>query len=445
MFERVRSTAPSFGTVLALVLSLSIAGSVFLIWPVIVSTSDQARHLTSSIADLNDLINSLLDSESSARGFLISGDEDILRHFRDASATAETMRRELLKSRADFGRQVALLNDLESTSDQELRSLRDAIARTRTGERPVTASTKTVLRDEALIARIREVGDRAEEHLQRSLQSTRDRGRYLVRLSQLISAFGCVGIFAIVLLSNIRIQRLGATRLRLNDELAVANEDLRQFVYSASHDLQEPLRQLMLYADLLDKNLKGKHAVENELSHLRSAATQMRALVSDLLGYTEVVSGTKSSDESSDLNLIARSAIESLRAAVEETKAEFSVGKLPVVRMAESQAHLLFQNLLSNSLKYRKKDVAPRVTISAQSSNGEWVISVADNGIGVDPAYHQMIFGIFKRLHTRTAYPGTGLGLAICRKIVERYGGAIWVESELGSGSTFRFSVPGRT
>jgi signal transduction histidine kinase len=418
---------------------------VFLIWPIYVSTADRASHITSSIADLNDLINALLDAESSARGFLLSGDERILRHFRDANSAAETMRQELLKSKTDFAGQENLLTELETTSDQKLGSLREAIARSRTDERSRTASTATILRDEELVARIRELGDQAEEHLQRSLQGTRKRGRDLVRLSQFISAFGCVGIFGIVLLSSMRIHRLGAARLRLNDELALANEDLRQFVYSASHDLQEPLRQLMLYADLIDKNLKGQHGVENELSHLRSAAKQMRALVVDLLSYTEVVSETKSVDASSDLNLIVKKAIESLRPAVEETKAEFSLGQLPVVRMAESQAHVLFQNLLSNSLKYRKKDVAPRVTISAQSSEGEWVISVADNGIGVEPAYHQVIFGIFKRLHTRTAYPGTGLGLAICRKIVERYGGAIWVESEPGSGSTFRFSVPSRT
>jgi light-regulated signal transduction histidine kinase (bacteriophytochrome) len=306
-------------------------------------------------------------------------------------------------------------------------------------------SEEDVRQDEALILDIRTLDHQAQARLDASLLVSRNRARFLARVAEWTASIGCAGIFAIVLLSQVRIQRLGASRVRLNDELAAANEDLRQFVYSASHDLQEPLRVLLLYSDVVERNIRTQRPVGNELGHLRSAAKQMSALLSDLLSYTQIVSGPKNANASSELNVEAAKAIEILRAPVEDTRAEISVGELPAVAMESAHALLLLQNLIANSLKYRKDDTTPRIVISAEKAGEMWVISVEDNGIGVESAYHQQIFGIFKRLHTRTAYPGTGLGLAICRRIVERYGGTIWVESEFGHGSTFRFSVPERS
>lgn len=433
------------GIAVALGLSLLISASAYLTWQQYVKTSDRTRHTTAVIGDTKELLTDVLDAESSARGFLLSGDEETFARFTAASAAARGRSERLAGSRGDFAGQQQLLSDLKDAIDQKLRRVELAVEGSRDLTPARTVSKRDMEEDGALLATIRILNVRAEDQLQRSLRTSRDRSRFFAGLAEWTASLGCVGIFTIVLLSQVRIQRLGASRLRLNDELTAANEDLRQFVYSASHDLQEPLRVLLLYSDLIDRNVQVQRPVANELGHLRRAAKQMSALLHDLLSYTQVVSGPKNIDAASDLKVETEKAIQSLRASVDETQAELAVGELPVVPMESAHALLLMQNLIGNSLKYRKAGLAPRVTILAERVRGKWVISVADNGIGVEPVYHQEIFGIFKRLHTRTAYPGTGLGLAISRRIVERYGGTIWVESGLGTGSTFRFSVPDRS
>jgi signal transduction histidine kinase len=440
--KRFRFIVRSPGIAAALALSLLISASAFAIWQEYIVTSDQTRRTTVMILNVKELLADVLDAESSARGYLLSGNARVLAHFRAASASADERSRVLFDSRNNFYGQDRLFRELSKNSGEKLRILRARVAAAQRSFALAPVSDDSISSDEDLITSIRSLSVQAQAHLQDAFWVSRNRSRFLARLSEWIATLGCIGIFGIVLVSQIRIQRLAASRVRLNEELTGVNEDLRQFVYSASHDLQEPLRVLMLYSDLVERNLKAKQPVQEELDHLRRAAKQMSALLLDLLAYTQVVSGPMNTAASSDLRIEVDKAIESLRVSVDETHAEISIGELPVVRMESAHALLLLQNLISNSLKYRKRSVSPRIGISSERIRDKWVISVADNGIGVPPAYHQQIFGIFKRLHTRTAYPGTGLGLAICRKIVERYGGAIWVESQPDNGSTFRFSVP---
>ncbi|HZQ55794.1 MAG TPA: ATP-binding protein [Bryobacteraceae bacterium] len=222
------------------------------------------------------------------------------------------------------------------------------------------------------------------------------------------------------------------------------NEDLQQFVYSASHDLQEPLRTLMVYADLITK--RGTRPMDDKdeqyLRLLRESAERMRMLVSDLLTYTEVVSSTGDRDVHAEASRVLEKVLHNLQGTISECGAQIHYGELPALAVSEVHLLQIFQNLLSNALKYRQAGVTPRIEIGARRESGEWLISVKDNGIGIDPAYHQKIFGIFKRLHPAHEYPGTGLGLAICKKIVERNHGRIWVESQAGAGATFYFSLP---
>ncbi len=442
MPERVRFTIQSPGIAVALALSLLVAISEFLIWQQYVKTSDRARQTTGLLMEVKDLMTDVLDAESSARGVLSSNDRKTLEHFASASAAAQSKCTELSSVKGDFKDPGELLVKLSGFASQRIRLLRNAVERPGDNSVARQASIASVQLDEPLMEEIRELQARVQSNLRESLRIRRDQSRSLARISEWVSTIGCAGIFAIVLLSQMRIRRLGTSRMRLNEELALANEDLRQFVYSASHDLQEPLRVLMLYSDLVEKNVVTQRPVTKEIAHLRGAAVQMSALVSDLLSYSQLVSGLKKSNAQSDLRVEAERALETLQAFVQETGAELSIGALPTVQMESSHALLLFQNLIGNSLKYRTPDTVPNIRILAEQAPGKWIVSVADNGIGIAPAYHGQIFGIFKRLHTRTAYPGTGLGLAICRRIVERYGGAIWVESELGKGSNFRFSLP---
>jgi signal transduction histidine kinase len=231
-----------------------------------------------------------------------------------------------------------------------------------------------------------------------------------------------------------------------NEELRRANADLEQFAYSASHDLQEPLRMVSIYSELLKKRFAEKLGPEGDefIHYTVEGAIRMEHLVRDLLAYTSASANTDGAGPPARVRDAVDEAVASLRAAIIETGATVTSSDLPTLGGIQ-RVHLeqVFQNLISNALKYRSHK-PPVIHISAELSDGEWLFSVADNGIGIDPRYRDLIFGIFKRLHTAREYPGTGIGLAICQKIVERAGGRIWVDSQPGLGSTFRFTIPNR-
>ncbi len=232
-----------------------------------------------------------------------------------------------------------------------------------------------------------------------------------------------------------------AALARANQELVRANADLEQFGYSASHDLQEPLRNVMIYSELLARRYGsqlGPEALEI-LEYLKGGASRMEILIRDLLEYTQVRK-VESLEESDAIQAMA-DALANLANGIEESGAEITHGHLPRVAMHQVHLQQLLQNLIGNALKYRSQRT-PRVAIEAKRRGAEWIFSVSDNGIGIDAQYRERIFGLFKRLHTAQEYSGTGIGLAICQRIVERYGGRIWVESEVGKGSTFFFTVP---
>jgi PAS domain S-box-containing protein len=230
---------------------------------------------------------------------------------------------------------------------------------------------------------------------------------------------------------------------RVEDELRRANQDLEQFAFSASHDLQEPLRSVKIYSELLVKRygerLDGR-ALEF-IGYLRSGATRMETLVRDLLAYTQV-SKVDQPAEPADLNEVLQSALENLSVSALESGAQITAEALPSIQMDRTHAQQLFQNLIGNAIKYRSPERPPVIHITAERLDENWVFSITDNGIGIDPQYKERIFGLFKRLHSNDQYAGTGIGLAICQRIVDRYHGRIWVESTPGQGSTFRFTLP---
>jgi light-regulated signal transduction histidine kinase (bacteriophytochrome) len=226
------------------------------------------------------------------------------------------------------------------------------------------------------------------------------------------------------------------------EELERSNAELEQFAYVASHDLQEPLRMVSSYTQLLAKRYKDQLPAEaQEFMHFTvDGAARMKQLIEDLLAYSRV--GTKGKElVPVSLEAPLKRALTNLRTAIEESGATVSADALPTVEADEVQLAQVFQNLIGNALKFRGK-AAPRIHVGAAEQAGEWQISIADNGIGIEPQYFERIFMLFQRLHAMGEYPGTGIGLAICKKVAERHGGRIWVSSTPGAGSTFHFTLP---
>jgi PAS domain S-box-containing protein len=230
--------------------------------------------------------------------------------------------------------------------------------------------------------------------------------------------------------------------VRSNEALRQSNDDLNQFAYAASHDLQEPLRMVALYSQILQKKYGDR--LEDEANQLFGfvvgGARRMEMLLKDLLAYSQTGSASEGPAQSVDCNKVIQQVLLNLQASIEQTRAAVTWDPLPTVHAHEIRLVQLLQNLIGNAIKYRSEQ-PPAIHVQAKLSAENWLFCVQDNGIGIEPEYCQQVFGIFKRLHGHT-YEGTGIGLAICQRIVERYGGRIWVESESGKGSTFCFTIP---
>jgi PAS domain S-box-containing protein len=229
--------------------------------------------------------------------------------------------------------------------------------------------------------------------------------------------------------------------IQYSKELEQSNRELDNFASIAAHDLRAPLRGVMVFSDLLRKSYEEKLDAEADqyIAHIVEGAGRMQHLIDDLLQYARA--GTRGQPlVPVDANAIIEKALDNLMFEINESSAVITADHLPTVYADTTQLIQLFQNLVGNAVKYRSN--APRIHISAERKDREWLFKFSDNGIGIDTSQFERIFEIFQRLHTRDEYSGTGIGLAICKKIVERFGGRIWVESKLGQGSSFFFTLP---
>ncbi len=229
---------------------------------------------------------------------------------------------------------------------------------------------------------------------------------------------------------------------RSNEQLTRVNRELEEFAYVASHDLQEPLRIVNIYTQLILKDMGADKATLAQFAaFVQQGVSRMDALIHDLLTFSRAVHSDELPVGTADLSASLREAISVLKNRIEESGSAIAADSMPTVRGDASQLAHVFQNLISNALKYRKQEAPAQIHISAEQDGAKWIVSVQDNGIGFEPQYAERIFGLFKRLH-KEEYPGTGLGLAICKRIVERYGGRIWADAKPGVGATFYFSLP---
>lgn len=239
-----------------------------------------------------------------------------------------------------------------------------------------------------------------------------------------------------------RVQERTAALEERGTELARSNQELAQFAAVASHDLQEPLRTMSTYLQLMKQNGWDQLGTQEQESMgiVLDSAKRMRQLINDLLAFSQVGKGERRPEET-DCNKLVAKIIDELKDLIMERGAKITVTRLPVLYAEPLLLSLVFQNLIGNALKFCKEE-APRIELGADAGKNEWTFWIRDHGIGINPAHFEKIFNLFKRLHTQDEYPGSGLGLSICKKIVERHGGKIWLESSLGIGSTFYFTLP---
>lgn len=227
-----------------------------------------------------------------------------------------------------------------------------------------------------------------------------------------------------------------------NQQLQTKNKELEQFAYIASHDLQEPLRTVNSLANLFIDEYRGKIDSEADLAlqFLSEASTHMSNLVKGLLDYSRI--GRNMTLGNVDCDKLIEAVQKDLAVLIEETKATFKIDHLPQIMGNETNLRILFQNLITNAIKFRKENTIPHIVIKVTKKKTDWLFSIQDNGIGIDEKHHEKIFVIFQRLHLKNEYEGTGIGLAHCYKIINLHGGEIWVNSQINEGSTFNFTIP---
>lgn len=243
--------------------------------------------------------------------------------------------------------------------------------------------------------------------------------------------------------ANEQLELLTARLQKTNEQLSNSNTQLQEFAYVASHDLQEPLRMIGSYVQLLQKRYQKKldKDADEFIAYTVDGVTRMKAFINDLLAYSRIESQGKAFRKI-DLNKSLDWALANLKTKIIETKAVITAEKLPLVVGDTTQLGQLFLNLIGNAIHYRQTSKNPVIHISVIGKNNYWQCAVQDNGIGIDSASHKRVFKIFQRLHSHSKYTGTGIGLSVCKRIVERHNGKIWVESELGKGATFYFTLP---
>jgi signal transduction histidine kinase len=288
-----------------------------------------------------------------------------------------------------------------------------------------------------------------------ALSFSREHALVLVMAQSSFVLFAVLGVAVSIVLGKLHHTNKELTRtkdeLRLSNEkladhtdaLSRSNAELQRFAYAAAHDLQTPLRTISTMADFCLERSTSKFDREStdSLTIVVSSAKRMSRLIADLLMLAKVDYDHRTPHDEVDTARVAKLALLNLRKEIDSSEAKIALEPLPVVRAHEAQIVQLFQNLLSNSLKYRSEE-EPIIQVSATQEDGQWRFSISDNGIGIDPRYHTKVFEPFQRLHSPAEYDGSGVGLAICKRIVEQHGGRIWIESAAGKGAQFYFTVP---
>ncbi len=427
------------------------------------------------ILSLDELLSTIQDAETGQRGYLLTGSEVYLAPYIRAKGELTQRFSEMATLASRAGIESARLNELRAAVDTKMGELELTISlHDSHNQEAMTAEIRTN-RGEQAMARIRRLigqlkSEQTEAYESRYTQQTRSQLYLTAALGVGVALSILLLIFTLYfgrLYSRERDETEAEIR-SLNEELELrvqertaeleartleseaqaaklerSNTDLAQFASVASHDLQEPLRMVASYMGMLSRKYGGTldETARTYIQYATGGAVRMQTLVHDLLAYSHA--GTEAiTKQITPAEKICRQAIENLRLVIQENSAAVHFENLPLVEVDEVKMMQVIQNLLGNAIKFRKPDVPPEITISAERRPTDWLFSVRDNGIGFDAKYSDRIFQVFQRLHSVGRYPGNGIGLSICRRIVEHHGGNLWAESQPGAGSTFYFTVP---
>ncbi|MBD1877517.1 sensor histidine kinase [Coleofasciculus sp. FACHB-T130] len=461
----------SGGFTLALLLLFGVG--VTFSWSVqrLLSNSRWVDHTYQVREEIEHTLSGINSAEKARRGYIITGKDTYLINYRQGIQESNRGFTTLRTLTADNPLQQQRLALLEPLIAEKLKGLQESIElRQRNLGEDRNAQIAFTDRNSAIYEKIKELLAAMQKEEQMLLQRRAAATNRSVRYTILVVCIGGLLSFSLLiaiyflLRKQIRdrilaTEKLAQTNAALETEIAErleaerkleqlttnlqrSNRELEQFAYVASHDLQEPLRAVSGYTQLLVQEYQNSldESAQEYMAYVIDGATRMQQLIQDLLAYSRVSTRTQAF-VSIDGEKVLLQAINNLQVAIAESNATITHDPLPQVNGDKTQWLQLFQNLIANAIKFRREE-PPQVHITAELKDREWLFSVRDNGIGIKPQYLDRIFEIFKRLHTRREFPGTGIGLAMCKKIVERHGGSIWAESQPGVGTTFYFTIP---
>ena len=407
-------------------------------------------HTNAVRTELEQAYSAVQQAEAGTRGFVATGNESFLQQHQEGISRAGKYLRTVPVLIADDPFQRQNVDKLLSLADRKIAVMQGLVALRR--DRGFEAARQELNKGEELrlLNKLRALVDTMEAHEKDLLQVREAASRASGRNADIVIVLGTLLALVFGIVAAWKTRREIVQRQRAEEalaqkakELARSNADLEQFAYVASHDLQEPLRMVASFTQLLAKRYQGKLDADADefISYAVDGARRMQALINDLLAYSRV--GTRGKELTpTNSEAVLETALRNLTATLQQSGGRVTHDPLPTVKADEIQLCQVFQNLLGNALKFHGPE-PPHVHVSAQRGNGNWCFSVRDNGIGIDPENARRLFVVFQRLHTSAQYPRTGIGLAIAKKIVERHGGRIWVESEPAKGSTFYFTLGG--
>ena len=433
------------------------------------------NHAQETLERLQEMLFTIKDAETGQRGFLLTGEDEYLAPYQRAAGVIDQRVSELTRSMSGDPVQIRRLDEIRALLERKMAELGETIQLRRTTGLAAALSLVQTGEGRKSMTELERVAREIKQHEIHTLQArmaTQQRAE--AQLSAVISIavllfFGLLA--ALYRLNTFYVRERDRAEFAIrqaNDELEVrvaertaelenqtrelelrtsqlerSNTDLESFAYAASHDLQEPLRMVSNYTGLLARRYRGKLGEDADIyiRYASDSAIRMQQLVDDLLRYSRAGTQALKRDWVS-MQEVVDNALSNLEDAVQQNSAVITHDQMPAVVADRIKIVQVVQNLISNAIKFRKRDEAPRVHISARRSEAAWIFSVADNGIGFDTKYEERVFTMFQRLHAVGEYPGNGIGLSICKRIVQHHHGRLWVESEIGKGSTFFFSLP---